>query len=333
MRIFLLLLFATTTNAQVFSPYVKSVLQGACKGEKEKYHQLHSLVEENRINEAFGATALFTQPDWRVSFIKGRILQSRDLFKAALLAYQDAINSPLRNKILCYQAEILMGLNRFSEALNAYDELNKQDSNISYDIVIQNQAVCYLHLKQSAKAEEYFKQLENKHSDTAALAAFYMNKANLYYENYEDQKALANMQTGLFYARHAQDQEILTNGLQSMIAMEKDLKHYASALDYANQYIYLKDSVNSNEKVWELAQAQKKAEMVLKEQKILLLQKQNELKNAERKNILILTFFLLILTLLILWYAIREKLTSNIIRKQKEFGKYDLISAGKGSNG
>ena len=112
-----------------------------------------------------------------------------------------------------------------------------------------------------------------------------------------------------------------------MSIVEENREDFAAALKYQKEYQIWKDSLNDQNKIWEVAELEKQFAIKEKQKQVSLLQAENEIKKAER-NSLFYSAIILLLLLGTALYFFREKVKTNkIIVSQKE--DLDTLNATK----
>lgn len=102
---------------------------------------------------------------------------------------------------------------------------------------------------------------------------------------------------------------------------------YKTSLDYLNKANVLRDSIWNSNKVWEIAELEKKIEIGKKENELKVLDAENKANRAQRNGILASAFILLIL-LCVSIYNYRQKVKTNrIISEQND--ELDKLNATK----
>jgi len=192
---------------------------------------------------------------------------------------------------------------------------------------IHNLGICYLHLHKFDSAEIYLSKSINIKKllhDTLGLAISYMDFANLYYEQYLDDKAIPLFIKGLEYAKLGNDQKVLRNAYLNMAVVEENRNDFKKALEYRKEYEKVVKELWDRDKVWELAEQEKQFEVSLKEKEISLLEEQRKVQQTElaaekqQRNYLVGISVLLLITAIgsVLGYR-KIKLSNELISSQK----------------
>lgn len=191
---------------------------------------------------------------------------------------------------------------------------------------MQNLGTTYLHLGVFDSAKYYFEEsLELKllSRDTLSLAIAYLNIANLYYVQYLDKAAIPLFEKGLEYARLAGDPKVYRDANLNMAVVEENRGRFQEALTYRKEYEKLQQELWDRDKVWELAEQEKKFQVSLKEKEINMLEQQRKLLHAElkvklwqRNTAIIFSLVAILLITGIVWGYQRIKKANRTIAKQ-----------------
>nr|WP_315195993.1 tetratricopeptide repeat-containing sensor histidine kinase [uncultured Flavobacterium sp.] len=238
---------------------------------------------------------------------------------------------PLVSKDL---GEISLELKEFEKAIYYFKKVEKLDSskNQGYkkSLIYINLGICYLHLNLFPKAEEYLfksKVLQEKEKDTASLIYLYLDIANLYYVQYKDAQAIPYFEKAYFLSKKVKDFDIKRKASKNMAVVEENKSNYKQALVYRKESIQWNDSLNNQNKVWALADYEKKYAVAQKQKQISVLKVENKLKETQRKTMFFSTLgLLLLLSGGIYAYAQKVK-NAKIIFNQKV--KLDELNATK----
>lgn len=237
-------------------------------------------------------------------------------------------------KVKLNLGEIALKQNEFKKALDYFQEIQNLPDNVAYDFkksnVLHNIGLCHLHLKEFDKAEEHlFKgaQLQEKEKDTLLLIGSYMDIATLYYEQYKDNQAIPYFEKAYHLSKKVKSFELKQNGALNMAVVEENRKNFPLALTYRKEYETWKDSLNDQNKVWALAELEKKFAVKQKQKEVNILEAENKLKVAERNSLLFSSVLLLILFGTGVYFY-RQKIKNNkIILAQKD--ELDKLNATK----
>ncbi|MFB9077253.1 ATP-binding protein [Flavobacterium procerum] len=229
--------------------------------------------------------------------------------------------------------EIALQQNKLEEALsyfNSIDKLHERSYDFKKSSVSHNIGLCYLHLGNFAKAEKYLfesTRLQEIEKDTLLLIGSYMDLANLYYIQYKDNEAIPYFEKAYNLSKKVKSFDLKRAAAKNMAAVEENRKNFQTALVYRKEFEAWKDSLNDQNKVWAIADLEKKFAVQQKQKEVNVLAAENKAKIAERNGFLISSVLLLILFGTGVYFY-RQKIRSNkIILKQKE--ELDELNATK----
>nr|WP_294787327.1 tetratricopeptide repeat-containing sensor histidine kinase [uncultured Flavobacterium sp.] len=222
----------------------------------------------------------------------------------------------------------------YSTAINHFKKAESTPINNYLDYkksnVYESIGTCYLHLEKYDIAEKYlFKSfsLKKEEKDTIPLINSYFNMANLYYLQYKDKQAIPYFEKAYELSKIAQDIKCREIAAYNMAAVEENRGNYKKALSYKKESDQWKDSINNQNKIWAVAEYEKKFAIAQKQKQIKVLKIENKLKNTQRNSLFFSAIgLLLLLTSGVYLYAQKVK-NSKIILLQKN--KLDELNATK----
>jgi signal transduction histidine kinase len=237
-------------------------------------------------------------------------------------------------KVKMKLGEIAVDQKEFKMALQYFQQVEKFSDRRIYDMknstVLHNIGLCYLHLKNYDKAEDYlFKssKLQEVEKDTLLLIGSYMDLANLYYEQYKDSQAIPYFEKAYHLSKKVNSFNIKRAAAKNMAVVEENRKNFQASLVYRKEYEAWKDSLNDQNKVWAIADLEKKFAVKQKQKQVDILQAENKVKAAERNGFLASSVLLFILFGTGVYFY-RQKIRNNkIILAQKN--ELDELNATK----
>ncbi|MEM0575186.1 tetratricopeptide repeat-containing sensor histidine kinase [Flavobacterium polysaccharolyticum] len=268
-------------------------------------------------------------------YFRGSSFREKKLFKEAItelnLVSKNFEFYPLSNKDL---GENFLELKEFKKAIYYFKEVEKipipNQQGYKISIIYQNLGICYLHLKQFPEAEAYLLkslQLQEKENDTGSLIFLYGSIATLYYDQYKDAQAIPYFEKGYILSKKVKDFDKKHLASFNMAVVEENRGNFKKALVYRKESEQWQDSLNNQNKVWALADYEKKYAVAQKQKQISVLKIENELKNTQRNTMFFSTIgLLLLLTGGVYVYGQKVK-NAKIILSQKE--KLDELNATK----
>jgi signal transduction histidine kinase len=228
----------------------------------------------------------------------------------------------------------ISSLRDFEKAL-FYFKLSENQSVKSNDIqcladVYSGIGTTYIFLKQFEKAEIYLLknlQLNEKAQNKDRICTSYMNLANLYYEQYQDKLAIHYFKKSYDLSKEVNSFDKKRDASKNMAVVEENRNNYKEALNYRKESEKWQDSLNNQNKIWAVANFEKKFAVAEKQKQIKLLQIENKLKKTQRNGFFFTAIgLLLLLTGGVYLYAQKVK-NSKIILLQKN--KLDELNATK----
>ena len=267
-------------------------------------------------------------------YIRGLSCMNKGLFPAS----KKELKSISKSFQFSYRVKIAQGMialqqSDYSTALKFFESVNQQN-NTNFDFTrstfYQNLGLCYFHIQNFNKAEKYLligSDLQRAEKDTFKLVGTYMDLANLYYEQYKDDQAIPYFEKAYQLSKNINSFELKQNAAENMAIVEENKKNLPKALAYRKEMEQWNDSLNDQNKVWAIAQLEKKHAVQQKQKEITLLEAENKIKIAERNGL----FYSSVSLLLLLGtsvYFFRQKVKRNkIILTQKE--ELDELNATK----
>ncbi len=271
------------------------------------------------------------------SIIKAKILNRKNLLFEAAELYKHALELKEKHRIKSwYQIEIKIAriyfdLEKYTDALDYYTVWNEnrnehdlQNTESNY----HNMGLCYLHLEDYNKADFFLSksyEIRLKNKDTLGIAVSYMDLANLYYVQYKDAEAIPLFKKGLQFAKQSKDPTVLKTAHYNMGIVEENLKNYKAALQHFKTYNKIQDSLKNSQRIWELAEQQKKIELQQKNAEITNLEKDKqiqqaalEIKNQQRNLLLSIAVGLLLIAILVAIFYRNSLKKNKLIQIQKE---------------
>lgn len=268
-------------------------------------------------------------------FFRAYSFQQKKLFKEGEREFLKVSKDfSFYKQVKMYLGEIALELGEFEKSVKYFKELEqlnlKEDLGLNQTSIENNLGVSYLHLKKFDKAEFYLsrniKRLEKK-EDTLKLVDSYGDLATMYYDQYKDNLAIPYFKKAYDLSKFVDDLDVKRRAVKNMAVVEENRKDFAKALVYRKEYEKWKDSLNDQNKIYEVAQIEKKFAVEQKQKEVRVLQIENKAKEAQKKVYLYSGIFLLFL-LGILFSSYKGKVKRNkIITTQKE--NLDALNATK----
>jgi len=263
---------------------------GLTRGAIEAYEQLlvkwsHAPMEERLFIQTEIATNHFSQGKYEEALFHYRSIAQSDGFDQAI-RLQDAVFVGMG---LCFQ----------------YQTEANPDSAVHY----LNRAIA----------------VQNTLQDSLDLARSYLNLGGIHFMELRDDSARKYWDLALHMATQQHITDILDDLHFNFAQLHEEAGNFPMALAHYRQYIGYQDSIWNRDRLWDLAEQKKQFEVKLKEDEIMLLEKDQVLQAAEltkqrtARNALLgisLALVAILLLLAVLYQTTRKK--NQIIEEQKE---------------
>jgi tetratricopeptide (TPR) repeat protein len=266
-------------------------------------------------------------------YFRGHCFLVKKLFKEAKIEMNLVSKKfPFRSLVNDKLGRISIELKEFEKAIHYFKEIEKLPftNTQGYKIsdVYENLGICYLHLNQFNLAEKYLlKQKTFKEQDTLSQIYLNLNLGNLYYSQYKDKQAIPYFESAYKLSKKFSDLNLKRKTSKNMAVVEENRSNYKQALVYRKEFDQWNDSVNNQNKIWAVADFEKKFAVSQKQKQIKVLEVENQLKNSQRNWLFFFAISLfLLLTAGVYFYAQKVK-NAKIILLQKN--KLDELNATK----
>ncbi len=268
-------------------------------------------------------------------FFRGFSFKEKKVFKESQKEF-DLISKDFEfyNHTKMFLGEVSLEQNEFMKAIHYFTEIEKLGQKellgIKMSSVKHNLGLCYLHLNQFDKAEFYLLesiQLQEQQHDSLTLVSSYGDMANFYYEQYKDRLAIPFFEKAYRLSKKIKNYQLKQNAALNMAVVEENRKNLVKALVYRKEYEQWTDSLNDQNKIWEVARLEKEFAIKHKQKEVSLLQAENKVKVAERNGLFYSAIVLLVLFVTAVYFYKEKIKTNKIILAQKEL--LDELNAAK----
>jgi signal transduction histidine kinase len=219
---------------------------------------------------------------------------------------------------------IYLELSDFKKAIYYYQLAEKQSqkdpNNCNINVIYENLGLSYLHLNQYSEAEKYLfktKELKEKEKDTIPLILLYTNIATLYYVQFKDLEAILYYKKAYDLSTKIKDFDKKRLAAKNMAVVEENRGDFKKSLVYRKEFEQWKDSLTNQNKVWAVADFEKKYAIAQKQKEISVLEIENKLKNTQRNNLFYSAVALLILLIVSVFVYGQKVKGAKIIMLQK----------------
>lgn len=303
----------------------------------KKYKNQINLIKATRfyVNKNYDSALIYSQKQLITNskvkelndfchFFRGESFQNKKMFNEAL----NEVSLISKNFIFYHRTQFITGqlyieLFQLNRALICFFnvENNLSKSFVDSADLYENIGICYLHLKKYNESENYLLKastLYEKDTNYYKLLVSNQNIANLYYEQYKDKQAILYFEKAYKLSKKINNYSCKKQCAKNMAVVEENRKNYAKALIYSKEAQIWNDSLNDQNKIWAVAEAEKKFAIQQKQKEIHILEVENEIKMTQRNGLFIVAVFLFCM-FGIVFYFYRQKINANkIILAQKE---------------
>ncbi len=270
-----------------------------------------------------------------IHYYRAEAFHKKGIFKYALKEFNlIRKNFEFYTMVRFNKASILLSGEKYDQALLLFNSIETTDPEnlkmIRLDALLNNIGVCYLHLGNYPKAEKYLLdaiQKISERNDNASLIYSYTDLGSVYYEQYLDEKAIAYYEKAYLLSKKYGSVEMKLNAARTMAVIEENRKRFDAALNYRKEYENWVDSLSDQNKIYEVAQIEKRLALAHKQQRVELLETENKLKQAELNTYLFAALLLMAIILFGTYFYRQNILRSRVILHQKQ--ELDLLNATK----
>ncbi|RNC84099.1 MAG: histidine kinase [Winogradskyella sp.] len=328
------------TKEEVINAFVKS----------DKFKQAYNYLSKNSLDESYKLIKELKQESQKTLdkdlevftlFIEGELHRKNKAFRKSIETFQLLLSKePPRN--LTFYTYLAMG-NIYMSGLRDFGKVNLNYKNaeelLDGSSCEEKKALLYSALGNSYLLNENYKEAEAYYkkglkiyvntSNFNEAATNYSNLGNLYFEKYEDRKAREYFLKALntFQKKDSTNINARQRVNYNLSAVYEALKDYEKSLKYLNQANVLRDSIWNSDRVWEIAELEKKIEVEKREKRVSILEAENKVKSAQRNGVIISALILLALLGVSVYYYREKVKTNKIISDQNE--ELDQLNATK----
>ncbi len=214
------------------------------------------------------------------------------------------------------QDKIDSAINYFTNVINIFKKYATKEVNA---FALNNLGLCYLRKNEFGKTYDYFDASLNamkKINNNYGVSLVQNNIGNLFLKQKKFQEAIVYSLSGLKAGRQIQSKETISNSYENLALAYRELKEYEKSNDYFDQLLVLRDSIFQEESAKSYAEMESRYQNEKKQKEIILLKKDNAIKDLDitnqrrTKTFLIITLLLIITIASIIYrnYAAKQKL-------------------------
>ncbi len=277
-----------------------------------------------------------------VLFLEAELYKENNSHQKAIETFELLLNDQTVNNDLKFFANIgigdiyISGLGQFHKVPSYYE---KAEELIENNSCIARKSLIYSALgniglltRKYKESEAYYKKGLNifiENADYNEASVNYNNLGNLYFEQYKDNLAMEYFHKALNILTSKDSTNIKTRQRinANLSAVYEAANDHEKALKYLIRANTLRDSIWNADRVWEIAELEKKFAVEQKQKEVEILEIENKVKDQQRKIYLYATLLLLLL-LLTAFYFYREKVKTNKIISNQNL-ELDKLNATK----
>jgi signal transduction histidine kinase len=270
-----------------------------------------------------------------IHYYRAEAFHKKSIFKYALKEF-DQVQKDFEfyTMVRFNKGGILLSSEKYDQALSFFKSIDTTNQKnlqmIRLDALLHNSGLCYLHLGDYLEAENHLLNAIQKiteRKDNLALINSYMDLATIYYEQYQDEKAIVYFEKAYFLSKKYGSKELKMSTAHNMAVVEENRKRFDVALNYRKEYENWNDSLSDQNKIYEVAQIEKRLALSHKQQQVELLETENKLKQTRLTSYLSVAILLAVILVFGIYFYRQNILRSRVILHQKQ--ELDLLNATK----
>ncbi|MDD5152070.1 MAG: tetratricopeptide repeat-containing sensor histidine kinase [Flavobacterium sp.] len=268
-------------------------------------------------------------------FFRGIAFQEKQLYKESkkeLLLISNQFE--FSTSVQIHLGTVSFQLSEFKTAIRYYEKAlqSPQIKNQLYSFAKTQEGIgsSYIFLEEYDKAEEYLMknlQINEKVKNKVGFYNAYNILANLYYVQGKNSKAIYYFEKAYFLSKDINKNYIKNLAAYNMAVVKERSGDFKQALVYRKEAEQWQDSVYNQNKVWAVADYEKKFAVAQKQKQIKVLEVENQLKNTQRNWLFFSAMVLLILLTTGIYLYTQKVKNAKIILLQKN--KLDELNATK----
>ncbi len=311
-----------------------------CSGDynfKKTYNFFIAGEFDSCITYSYRSLKLEKVPEVRdlIYYFRATSFMRKKLFAPAEKEYQHISPSfPLYCFVDMHRGEALLEQKRYKSALKLFDRalyvMERSDFGPDLSAIYHNMGLCYLHQDLMPEAEKFLLKalkLQESYGDSVYMVGSYLDLASLYYNQYRDDQAIPYFEKAYALSKKVDNYELRYSTALNMSVVEENRDDFARSLEYMKEANQWKDSLNDQNKVWELAEIEKKflAEQNAKREEFL--KKENEAKATQRNALMAFSGLLFLAFIIAIYFYWQKRKSNRLVLTQKD--QLDRLNATK----
>jgi signal transduction histidine kinase len=325
---FLLLIFNNLLSQTEEGKFVKYAYITCEKNHKQSFFETIDFFVEKNYDSTYvyaskALTESFSINEKNIfNYLQGVSAFRKRMFKKAIHSISKIEKSEF-NELKYFQLGLInVHLKKYKKSISHLSNLVdfKTDDKSFKKKIFHGLGVSNIHLKNYKKAEIFFNREFNliEEIDTLGLITLKMDLANVYYNQYLDEKAIPLFKEAYDLAKIYSNIELKHNTSKNMAIVERNRKHYKESVGYFDEYVKWKDSIWNRDKIWELTEKDKKIAVAQKQQEIVVQNEQIKRQKVVQKGLLFGASGLLVFLGGLAFFYKKLKSKNKLITEQKE---------------
>ena len=260
----------------------------------------------------------------------GNEKEAKNYFDKAVAILKDAGDSVYLGSAYNKLGNFYYSKSDYPSALQNYFKalgIDEQKGNsISAAQNIANIAACYFYQKKYNQAKEYYHKalaFDIENEIQSELPGIYNALGYLFRDIHQPDSAIYFLQKSIVLTEETKDKEQQALAYETLTNVYQAQGNYKSALETHQKYVSINDSLLSNTKMKQIVEMQTKYETERKDNQITVLNKDNDLKEAENRRQRLKFIFSLIALSVGIFFLVLVFYQKNKIAKEKK--RSDLL--------
>lgn len=259
-------------------------------------------------------------------FFRGVSFKEKKVFNEAKNAFNKVSKEfEFHKTVKNFLGQIALEQNEFKKAIDYFKEFENfpetNSLNIKKGELNHNLGICFLHLNNYEKAEFYLlksTKIQEKEKDTLMLIGAYGDVANLYYNQFKDDLAIPYFEKAYQLSQKIKRYDLKKISAINLAIVEENRKNLEKSIHYRKEAEIWNDSLTDQNKIWAIAEVEKKFAVRQKQKEIEVLEVKNEIRETQRNGLLIIAILLLSIFGIGVYFYLQKIKKNKIILAQKE---------------